>query len=102
VGEAARLLAVPVDGDGLALEGLADEAGQDHAVAARLPRSDRVEEPEDHHGETVLAVIGETEELVDRFGARVAPAALRRGAADAVVLLGQGDAVVLPVDLRAR
>ena len=47
-------------------------------------------------------MVGEAEELVDRLGARVAPAALRGGTEDAVVFLGERDPVVLAVDLGAR
>ena len=47
VAEAARLLAGAVDGDGLIGESLADKIRKHHAVAARLPRADGIEEPGD-------------------------------------------------------
>ena len=44
-------------------------------------------------------MVRQPQELVDRLRARVAPAALRGGPQDPVVVLGQGHAVALAIDL---
>jgi hypothetical protein len=89
VGKAADLAAVVVDDQRPARQRRIDEPRQDHAVRAALPRPDDVEEPADHHRQTVLAPTGQRQELVDRFGRAVGPAGLGRRAEDQVVVLVQ-------------
>ena len=98
VGEAAGLKAIAIDLEGLAGEGLADEAGDDHAVSPNLPWADGVEEAHDDDGEAELAVVGEAEEFVDGFGGGVGPTALVGGAHEAVVLFAEGDLDAFAVD----
>jgi hypothetical protein len=74
VGEAARLGAVAVDRQVVALQGLRDEAGQDHAVGAELSRPDRVEEPDDDCARILLARVAEGEHLAERLRGGVPPA----------------------------
>ena len=102
VAEAAGLVPVAEDGDGLAGEGLADEGGDDHAVAAGLARADGVEEAGDDDGQAPLAGVRQGEELVDGLGAGVAPPALVGGADDEVVVLPAGLHLALAVDLGRR
>src|SRR6058998_3698009 len=80
----------------------AHEARHDHPVAADLTRSDRVEVPDDHDGHAAIAAVRQPEELVNRLGDRVAPAALHGRPEDAVVFLAQWHPLVLAVHLRRR
>ena len=79
------------------------EARDDHAVLAALPRADGVEQPGDDDIEPRLLVVGEREELVHRLRVGVGPAALRRRAVDAAVVLGERPLLaVVAVDLGRR
>ena len=101
VAEAAGLLARAVDLDGLVLQGPLHEARHDHAVAAGLPRPDRVEEPGADDAQAVLLVKGLAQELVDGLAARVGPAGERGAAEHEVVVLAEGDLLALAVDFAA-
>ena len=87
VTEAPGLGAVAVDGDRFVAQGLGHEAGDDHAVGAGLTGPHGVEEPDDDGGETLLLPVGVGQDLVDRLGLGVGPAALQGGAQDPVVVL---------------
>ena len=89
VAEGARLAAVAVDGDGLALQGLHDEIGDDAAVVGVHARAVGIEDARDLDLELVLAVIVEEQRL---------------GAALALVIAGaRADRVdVPPVVFRLR
>jgi hypothetical protein len=100
-----------VDLERLPRQGALDEAGDDHPVRAALARADGVEEADDHAVEPALLVVGEREELVHRLGVGVgpsgapswAPAARRRGPADAAGVLRERRLVpVVAVHLRGR
>ena len=100
VAEAASLRAVPVDGERLAGEGLANQAGHNHAVCGALTRADRIEEPHDDRRQAPLPVVRVGKDLVDGFGGRVRPTGHCRRAQDAVRLLVEFSRIVLAVNLR--
>ena len=79
VGEAAHLLAVVVHHQRPAGQRGFDESRQHHAVAARLPRADDVEEPADDHRQPVLPPIGQAP------GTRRSPSTRRTTSAAAMV-----------------
>ena len=102
VAETARLRAIAINLDRLTGQGRADKAWHDHAIAARLPRADRVEQPDQRDRQAILVVVGQTEKLVDHFGGRIRPAAAARRAQEHVVLLAKRDLRSLAVDLGRR
>src|SRR5262249_30040082 len=76
VTEATGLLAVAENAQGPARFGGGDEARQDHAVAAGLPRSDGIEEAGNDNREVAPTGVGESEEFVHEFRAGIAPAGM--------------------------
>ncbi len=101
--EAADLVAGAEDRQRLAGQRLPHESRDDHAVAAGLPRPDRVEQPDDHaHAGHVPGRTRSTRLSSMRLGLGVAPARLQRRADDPVVVLAQPDRGVLAVDLAGR
>ncbi len=97
VGEAAELVTVVVNDEGLAGESRIDEAGEDHAVGTGLAGADDVEKAADDDGQAELAGAGEGEEFVDGFAGTVGPAGARGGAENEVVLFGPGFFGVLAI-----
>ena len=96
--QAPGLAAVPVDGQGLAPQGLHDEVGHDPAVARREPGAVGVEDPGDAHVHPVGAVHGHGQALGEPLGLVVDAA--RAGRVDvAPVALDLGVHLGVPVDL---
>ena len=91
-----------VYGDRLVGQRLAYERGQDHPVAAGLARPDRVEQAPHHDRQLALAVVGDRQELVERLGARIRPAAARGRTHHDVAVLDEGKLRRLAVDLAGR
>src|SRR5580704_5147518 len=98
VAEAAGLLTVAIDLDGLAVECLLDEIGQDHAVTTGLARTYGVEQADHDDGELFFFPIGEREKFIESFGGGVAPTAFGGGAEDKVGVFVERDVGVLAVD----
>ncbi len=101
VAEAAGLAAVAVHGERRTVERLADQGGQDHAVVTPLAGPDGVEQTHHGGGQTVLAVVGQRQDLVDGLRGRVGPAGDGGRAQDPVGILRERDLGVAAVDLRA-
>ena len=78
IAERPCLRAIPVNGDGLALQGLHDEIGDYPAVVGVHPRAVCVEQSSDLDGEAVLAVVGEEEGFRAAFAFIVAGAVAYR------------------------
>src|SRR5262249_17982461 len=95
----ARLLPVAVDSEPLTAQRLLDHSRDDHAVLSGLSCAHRVEQTEDDHRKACLVVVGQPEELVQRFGTGIAPARLARWPDDQVVVLTESSAAALAVDL---
>ncbi len=102
VAEAARLRAVAVDRQRLAGQRLLHEARDHHAVAAGLARADGVEQAKDRHRQPMLVVIRQRQELIHHLGGGIGPAIARGRAQHDVVVLAEGHALALAVDLRGR
>src|SRR2546426_2058370 len=101
-GEAAGLLAVAVDQDGLVPQRPRDHARDHHAVGAGLPRPAGVEAAHDHDRNLAVLPVGLGEALVHRLAAGIRPAQLVTRPQHPIVVLGERDAVPLAVDLAAR
>ena len=86
VAEAAGLLAVAEDGEGLAAEGLAHEGGHDAAVVEPHARAVGVEDADDLGLDAVVAVVGHGHGLGEALGLVVAAAGADRVDVAPVVL----------------
>src|SRR5882762_2413064 len=100
IAEAARLLSGAVDADGGVVQGGLDEIGEDHSVASGLPGTNGIEQAGHDDGQPLFLPVGESKKLVERFGGRVTPAALRGGPEDQIRIFVERNVGVLAVDLR--
>src|SRR4029450_13229565 len=100
--EATRLPAVAKNRDRLALERLANEVRQYHAVAAGLSRADGVEEAQDDHRHLLLVPVGESEPFVQGLRAGGGPAGACGRAETEVVVLGERHLRALAVHFGRR
>ena len=66
--KAAALIAIAVDRQGFAGQGLLDQTGDDHSIAPRLPRAYGIEQPKDNDRQAHLLVIRQGQKLVDGLG----------------------------------
>lgn len=98
IAEAARLLAIAIDANGIVVDGLFDEIGEDHAVAAGLTGADGIEKADDDNGELLFFPVGESEKFIESFGGSVTPAAFSGRAEDEVGVFVERDVGVLAVD----
>jgi len=102
IAEAAGLLAVAVDLDGLVVDGLLDEIGEDHAVTTGLAWANGIEKAHDDDGELFFFPVGECEKFIESFGGSVAPTAFGSGAKDEVGVFVERDVGVFAVDFGSR
>src|SRR5262245_2854955 len=96
--EATALCAIAKDRHILAAKCLANEIGNNHSVTASLTGPDRVEETSDHGRHVLLFPIGNSEELVDRLRAGIAPSPLDSRAHNQIVVFAERHALPLAVD----
>src|SRR6185369_1561187 len=80
VSKTTALVAVAVNRDRPACDGLFHKRRNYHAVLARLPGTDGIEESHDNRGQFLLAPVSKCQKLVNGLRAGIAPAALRSSA----------------------
>src|SRR5262249_24560167 len=99
VGKTARLLAAPEYRNRFTAERLFDEPGQHHSIPTRLARTGRIKQACNGYREFFGTEISQRQELVDRLGTRIPPAALGRGPINGVVIFRKWMLIALPVNL---
>src|SRR5579863_6732753 len=88
--ETAGLTAIAKNSQGLPGKCLLNEGRQDHPVAPSLPRTDSIEQPDNGDRKPALAMVSQRQELINRLGARIAPAPFRGWPKHEVVLFREG------------
>ena len=77
---------------------MTDEAGQNHPVATRLPRTHRIKETSNHYRQFLFFPVREGKELIQSLGSGIRPPGLRRRPQHDIVVFAEGSFAVLAVD----
>ncbi len=96
--EAAALLSVAIDSDGLAVQRLFDEARHNHAVLPGLPWPDGIEKPNDDYRQFGFHPMCQREEFVEGFCAGIAPAPGAGGSHDRIIIFTERDFGAFSID----
>ncbi len=91
-------MSVPEYSNRLTPERLVNETRQYHPVAPSLTRARGVEQAGDNHRQGLGIMVRESQELIDRFGAGITPAAFSGRSVNYIIIFGERVFCTFPVD----